>query len=262
MVDQHTTRHDELLPAYALGALEGEELAALEAHLASGCAECAAELRRWQATLEELAEAAEPVEPSETARARVLRGAQAAAPAAARRRVSWAAIAAALLTVALLWTAGAHRGARREVGRLAAESGRLAQRLAALQADLASARTELARLERAAGIAASPGVRSILLAGLEAAPGASAHALHDPAGRRAVLFADNLPELASGRTYQLWVIAAGRPVPAGVFAPDPQGGATLLVEEVPPLEQIQAWAVTVEPEGGMPQPTGAMVLRG
>ena len=31
---------------------------------------------------------------------------------------------------------------------------------------------------------------------------------------------------------------------------------------LPPIAQIQAWAVTVEPQGGVPQPTGAMVLKG
>ena len=55
MPTDHTSRFDELLPAYALGALEGEELRELEAHLAAGCPVCAAELRRLAADVEDLA---------------------------------------------------------------------------------------------------------------------------------------------------------------------------------------------------------------
>jgi anti-sigma-K factor RskA len=43
---------------------------------------------------------------------------------------------------------------------------------------------------------------------------------------------------------------------------DERGSGSLRVEHVAPAGQIQAWAVTVEPEGGVPQPTGAMVLKG
>jgi len=55
MTATHSPRHDELLPAYALGALDGEELRELAAHREAGCATCDAELRRLAAALEELA---------------------------------------------------------------------------------------------------------------------------------------------------------------------------------------------------------------
>ncbi len=58
MTSDHSTRFDDLLPAYALGALDGEELRELEAHLAAGCPACAAELRRLAVDMEALAEVA------------------------------------------------------------------------------------------------------------------------------------------------------------------------------------------------------------
>jgi anti-sigma-K factor RskA len=58
MTPDHSPRFDDLLPAYALGALDGEELRELESHLAAGCPACAAELRRLAANLEELADVA------------------------------------------------------------------------------------------------------------------------------------------------------------------------------------------------------------
>jgi cell division protein FtsB len=69
MTSDHSARFDDLLPAYALGALDGEELRELQAHLAAGCPACDAELRRLAADLEDLAGVAavlpeEPAGPS------------------------------------------------------------------------------------------------------------------------------------------------------------------------------------------------------
>jgi hypothetical protein len=55
MTSDHSARFDDLLPAYALGALDGEELRELQAHLAAGCPACDAELRRLAADMEDLA---------------------------------------------------------------------------------------------------------------------------------------------------------------------------------------------------------------
>src|ERR1700732_3330135 len=51
----HSPRFDELLPAYSLGALDGDELRELAAHLAAGCPACEGELRRLAAEVEDLA---------------------------------------------------------------------------------------------------------------------------------------------------------------------------------------------------------------
>ena len=49
MTSAHAPRFDDLLPAYALGALDGDELRELEAHLATGCPTCEGERRRLAA---------------------------------------------------------------------------------------------------------------------------------------------------------------------------------------------------------------------
>jgi Anti-sigma-K factor rskA len=58
MTAAHSPRFDDLLPAYALGALDGDELRDLAAHLAAGCPTCEGELPRFAAELEDLALAA------------------------------------------------------------------------------------------------------------------------------------------------------------------------------------------------------------
>ncbi len=248
----------ELLPGYALGAVEPDERRAVEGHLETGCAACAAELRAWGDQVAGLAAALEPVVPAATTRARVLRAAR---PRRGGRRL-WSALAASLLLVAGLAGLARLRALGAEVARLEAARGEYRERLASAQNELARTRAELGRLRLAARIAGSPGGRAVALAGLEAAPRASARALVDPATGRAVMFASGLAPAPAGRTYQLWAIVDGQPASAGVFDVDEHGTATLVVERIAPPERIDNWAVTEEPAGGVPQPTGAMVLLG
>jgi anti-sigma-K factor RskA len=164
------------------------------------------------------------------------------------------------------------------------ESARLARDLAAAQAkneqlshdfasaqeksermarDLVSAQARSERLATAMAILSSPGMRPITLAALKAPPGALGHAFVDSGSRKALFLAANLPSLAPGKTYELWFIADGKPVAAGLFGVDAQGrSGTVTVDRLAPVDRIQAWAVTIEPQGGVPQPTGPMVLKG
>lgn len=265
----HSTRHEELLPAYALGALDGEDLRELEAHLAAGCDECRRQLDLWQGDVEELAASVEPVAPSEATRRRIQRLAgPSPAPAVPIRpsavtpvtRWAWLAAAACLLIAAgSLWRQ-AQLG--RELDHVGAERDRLAREVAGLDQQLGLARAEAQRLAESLSIIASPGSRSIQLAGLGPTPQASGHTFVSPERGEAVFYAFHLPAPEPGKTYQLWWIQDGKPVSAGTFGVDERGSGSLRVQNVAPAGRIQAWAVTVEPEGGVPQPTGAMVLKG
>src|SRR5436309_305552 len=55
-------------------------------------------------------------------------------------------------------------------------------------------------------------------------------------------------------------IAAVAPTASGVFRVDAEGGATHRVEPVEGGKPVKVFAVTLEPEGGVPAPTGPMVL--
>jgi hypothetical protein len=66
-----------------------------------------------------------------------------------------------------------------------------------------------------------------------------------------VLIAGHLPKLESSRVFELWIIlATGNPVPAGTFR-----GETAVYVYNGSTANAAAVAVTVEPEGGSPQPT-------
>jgi anti-sigma-K factor RskA len=99
-----------------------------------------------------------------------------------------------------------------------------------------------------------------VLTGTPEAPGAHGVVVTDPAGGQPFLLVGDLPDLPADRAYQAWVVSASGPVDAGVF-PSGSGGShlTRLNQSPRPGETV---ALTVEPAGGVPAPTGQIVLAG
>jgi anti-sigma-K factor RskA len=287
-MDELDARESELV-AHLLGGLEPEERAAVEARLARD-PDAARDARYWSETLARIAEASSVLTaPAETTRARVLAavrrdlGGDAGAAAGAGeqeaetgvselspvevlqrpRLASFLAIAAAvaaiMLGVAALWRQSI---ADRRVEALRAEREQLLQLLGETRSRVDRLDEDLSRIDTAVRTMSFPARQSVVLAGLEAAPRASGVS-HVRADQQSAVFqAFALPQLPPERTYQLWYIRAGSPVSAGTFEVDVAGDATVEVGGLPPTTEIDAWAVTVEPAGGVPAPTGEMVLRG
>lgn len=251
MATSHTDRHDELLPAYALGALDGEELRELESHLATGCPECRRELASLQGGLEALAASIPRVEPSPKIREQILRRIGDRKPARPPLLRRFALPAAALLGFLMIWSVWA--GVRQ---------ARLGREVERLEGELSLAHAESRRMAATLSILSTPGARMVQLAGLSPLPDAVGETFVEPRQGRAVFWAFHLPAPEPGKTYQLWWIGTAGPVSAGTFDVDARGQGRLEIGHVDRLEEIQAWAVTIEPAGGVPLPTGAMVLKG
>ena len=83
-------------------------------------------------------------------------------------------------------------------------------------------------------------------------------------GRRAWHFhAAALRSPGAGRTYQLWFITpAQEKISAGTFDVDASGEGSLEVPLPPGLDVVALAAVSDEPAGGSPQPTGSIHLAG
>ncbi len=95
------------------------------------------------------------------------------------------------------------------------------------------------------------GPQMVKLAGTGTEQGARAEVV-TLEGDRAVLLVEDMPPVPEGKTYQIWVIEDGVPKPGGLFKPK-QDSVAAVVEH--PLGAGDIIAVTVEPEGGSPQPT-------
>jgi anti-sigma-K factor RskA len=70
----------------------------------------------------------------------------------------------------------------------------------------------------------------------------------------------NLPVPPEGKVYELWAISGKTPLPAGVFTVDSSGRGTIPVAPLEGRPPVTVFAVTLEPAGGVPSPTGAMYL--
>lgn len=216
----------------ALGVAGAGDAVVLALHVAA-CLPCRRARDEYRRASALLALSLDPVLPPREVRERLVERVRGAA---ASRRSSWRLAAAAALLLALLgWRELTVRAQR---GQLQRENARLVSELAALGA---------------------ADTRTIALAGQEMAPRASAKVFLQPDRRRAIVFFHDLPENQDDRSYQLWVIRADQPAPisAGVFDVTREGTASIAVENLPVATEIKALAVTLEPRGGVAQPTNS-----
>lgn len=171
----------------------------------------------------------------------------------------WPWLAAAAATLVALGTSLGWISARGEVARLQATIESLRANATALLNVRAEFERERTDRERAAAILSAADVTYTALDGVAPAGAARARAYISPS--RGLFFAaEGLPPLPDGRTYQLWTIVRGAPVSHGVFALPADGRAQVLAPAPP--GPIDAVAVTIEPAGGVPAPTGDKVLVG
>jgi len=169
---------------------------------------------------------------------------------------AWLLVAATVVAAVSLAGWASARGEVARLQALVADLRSQAQTLLAMRADFDAEQT--AR-QRAARILGAADVRATTLAGQ--APATAAHArvyLSRTHGLLAI--AEALPALSGGRVYQLWTIVGGQPFSNGLLEVDAAGRAQLLTG-APPGE-AEAYAVTIEPAGGVPAPTGDRVLLG
>jgi anti-sigma-K factor RskA len=219
----------ELTPGYALDALDPEECARYEEHLAA-CEQCRAELQGFWHVAGALGRAADGPPPPPRLRARILEQARAERPNVVplRRRLavpvlSAAAAAAAVAAIGIgIWAASL--------------SGELNDLRSAAGAD-----------ERAIAVFSDPNHRSLPLAG------ANGRLVVSTTGSAAMVLSglDRAPE---GKTYEIWVIEDGVARPAGLFGGADTRTVLVLTRPVPDDATV---AVTLEPAGGVDEPTGS-----
>jgi hypothetical protein len=277
----HSERHEELVALRALGSLGADP--ELEGHLAEGCAICEELLQELRQAGSALAFSVPARRPSPGVRDRVLASLEPVreAPAGeitrpARTRQWW--LLAAAAAILLFFIADRTRlSVQRErlQEELAATRSRLtiAEREAArgaqtgataseLASRLRSAEAELARRDLRARVLESDDVRMLFLGGRDPQPGARGKVFWSDTARRGFVVAGNLQPLPADRQYQLWVFERGKPVDAGVFDVDPAGRALFESKDMSGISGAENFAVTIEPRGGLPQPSGPIVLLG
>jgi len=132
------------------------------------------------------------------------------------------------------------------------------------QARISELQNDVQQKEELLSILESREVDLVMMSGMEVNPNGYGKVIWDSESNRALLQVSNLPAVPSDKDYQLWIIKNNKPVSAGVFAVnDPGKDSFFKIEEMAAGEQAaDAFAITMEPKGGMPQPTGDMYLMG
>lgn len=219
---------EDLLAPFVLGATDPEEDELVRSHL-EGCETCTATVRRLRRVLGAVPVAAETITPPPRLREQILAAASASRPSevASPRRppvlrprpvrrpiwpaaIGWRPAIAAAAVVAFALGAGLGLG----VGRSIAPP------------------TE-------------PGVVQYSLTGSGTMAGAQGKVFELRQQGLTLVQFGNLPELETGKVYELWLIpTGGQPVASGVFKPDPGGSHIVVLAR--DLRGLGAIAVTVE----------------
>jgi anti-sigma-K factor RskA len=136
------------------------------------------------------------------------------------------------------------------------------------EVELDTARAQLSAVVRGkvpqdelAALLRQPDAKVVTLSGSDMAKQASALLLYNPTTQKIWLYSAHLPECPRGTAYQLWAIDQ-RPVSVGTFHMDAGETSHLLVKRLPEFAKAKKFAVSLEPAGGRPQPTGPIYLIG
>ncbi len=258
------------LALYALDALQGEDRARVDAHLAT-CAVCQLELEQLRGDTALLALSAAGPRPPQRARkilldavAREVRvvptPAQEARKAGAPSPVEipasgrswwgwlgWAATAAVVVFALSLWR----------------ENSALRENLASMSSRAVESRRELEELRRVAAPILDPETQRVTLVSTKAAPQPQGKAFYLRSRSTLVFLANNMPALPPRKAYELWLIpVSGAPIPAGVFKPDAHGSASVVNPVLPAAVEAKAFAITVENDTGASAPTMPILMVG
>jgi anti-sigma-K factor RskA len=251
-------RFRELIEAYALGALDASEQAALEAHLAEGCPGCAKGLEEARYLVSQLAYLAPPAEPSEMLKARLLREVRAdLGPAKITEMKAstgtiplwlWAGVAAMLLlSVYSTWDA---RKMQREVQDVNARAAAELKERKKLEQELSVAKHE-------ARILTDPASKKIEIMPNDKEMPKLEAMWHPELG--IYITGQKMPMPKGNKVLQLWLIPktpGAKPMPSHTFWPDANGKIAEMVANPPEvMAQTKALAITEEPPGGSPQPS-------
>ena len=259
MSGTHPTREEDF-DLFALGALDGDEKAAFEAHLAS-CAACSAKLAEATGRMAMLALAAPPASPAPGVKERLMRQVLATGrgPVDSAARMTpekegiftrwWGLLlpvaGAFALASVLLWL----------------HNEQLDRQIAELRITVDQQQKQIAQAHEVAELMTARDTVVVSLALQKNQPEGTARVLYN-AQRGMLVYDGNLAPTPSGKSYQLWLVPmSGAPISAGVFNPV-NGEMNSITTKVPPGTAAKAFAVTLEPAGGMPAPTGPMILVG
>jgi anti-sigma-K factor RskA len=246
----------EDLALHALGSLQGNELAALQAHLLR-CADCRRELELLRGDMALLAISTAGSAPPRHAKQRLLdavaREPRNIGTSVPSRRgfwnlVPWFAAAAAALMVVLLLR----------------QNSELKNSVASLNSQFSDQKIQLEHAQDVVETFTAADSQQVTLVAAKNAPQPQGKTFYLRDKGRLIFLANNLPQLPAEKIYELWLIPkTGAPIAAGLFKPDNRGSASVVNPPLPVGVEAKTFAVTLEPDTGSHEaPRGTFVIVG
>jgi anti-sigma-K factor RskA len=259
VINGHPTREEDF-DLYALGALEGDEKRAIETHLAD-CAPCGEKLAQAQGRMAMIALAAPYAPPPAGVKEKLMRqivgsstgrgGTFAVVPSNPPGVFAgwlWALVPLSggfACALVFLWL----------------HTLQLDSQIAAFSNRAQEQDSQIAQQRSIIDMLGAKDTVVVSLAEQKQQPLGTARVFYN-AKRGFLVYNGTLPPAPADKSYQLWLVPTnGAPISAGVFESS-EGGTDRITAEVPAGTAAKAFAVTLEPRGGKPAPTGPFVLLG
>ena len=276
---------EELISAYALGILEGDELKKAEEILASGGEEAQLLLREYQEVTNNLSYASKGRMPEPELRKKVISDilGERELPPAEQPRPTWSkfwnlglslggAVAVGLILLLFISNNSIRQNLILETTRVAELESKLTDQetlINSLRTQIAEKESEIgvlkdsyAHLDELTEFLEDPDVFVIHLSNMHDNKEAGSGVLVDLDDDRAMFYCLDLHDAPEGKSYQWWVKADGVDKSVEVFKVDSHGTHIVKVDSVSDLGKIERYSVTLETDGGAEKPTGELIFAG
>jgi len=244
-----------LYEEYALGVLEGEERAEIEAHLARACPYCTPGIEKARWVVAQLAQMSPQAQPPQSLKGKILDAVKssgnvaefATAPPSRATFPVWAWVAAAALAIMTGYSI-------RQMGNQNAQLAELRQKMKIATLQNKALQDQLEVTRQITTVMMAPDSMPLKLMPKDKnMPMVHAY-LHPHMG--VAITCEQMPAIPAALTLQLWSLPKnGRPMSVAIFHPDSQGQIAIVAPVNMPMNEIAMLAVTEEPAGGSPQPT-------
>lgn len=236
-----------ILEAYLLGDVSDAERSEVEQNLKQYPV-LRAELALIERTMEKFAmEAA--IQPDQAVKRSIMAKVQGEAKVVTMTPPIWRYATAASITIALLASSIAYyyynkwADTSNVLNNLIAQNQQIAQ-------DYNLVNEKLNKIQNDFSIIENSAFTKIVMKGTDNAPESMASVYWNSSTREVYLSIQNLREISRDNQFQLWAIVDGKPMDAGVFDLNFEG-----LIPMKPIEGAVAFAVTIEPRGGVKSPT-------
>lgn len=251
-------KYEDQITLFALGLLKGYELRQLEEHLDTGCEVCEQLMRENDLVLSSLAYSLDdsPLDPSiETKIFDKIETIEPSPVVTTPKLSFWDSIKPMWLNL----------GSAVAVGLLVflfANNMSLRNELSVQKQDIANLQASLGKETEVMDYVMNPNVQTVKLAGTMSDLNSSGKLLWNEDSTNALLLVSNIPTLEEGMTYQVWCMENDIPVSLGTFKVNENGEEMMEIKSMPRPSREMEVLITLEPDGGMPHPTGATYLAG